>query len=69
VLPLPYTLNNLALLIDRLEERIEKTSIPFLQKQIGAEIERLSKRFEAEYDEFLATNGQSHAKDILKPAV
>lgn len=65
---LPYTLTNLAHLIDRLEERMETTSIPFLQKQIEAELERLSKRFEAEYQEFLATTGQSHTAEMLRPA-
>jgi hypothetical protein len=69
MLALPHTLTNLALLIDRMEERMEKTPIPFLQKQMGADLERLSKRFETEYQEFLAATGQSHTAEMLKPAV
>lgn len=48
---------------------MEKTPIPFLQKQMGADLERLSKRFETEYQEFLAATGQSHTAEMLRPAV
>ena len=48
------TLAHLALLIDLKEELLERTHAPFLRKQLTAELEELSRRFEAE---FLVTTG------------
>ena len=65
---LPYTLTNLALLIDRMEERMEQATIPFLQAQIRSEVERLTKRFETEYEAFMAATGQAHTAQMLRSA-
>ena len=48
----------LAISIDLQEERLEKNPIPFLRKQIVTDLEKLFKRFEAEYQEFMTTTGQ-----------
>ncbi len=62
-------LKHLAVVIDLREERLEKTTIPFLRQQISAQLEVLLKRFEAEYRAFLlATGQQDTAADLLKSA-
>ncbi len=65
---LPYTLTNLALLIDRMEGRMEQTTIPFLQAQIRSEVERLTRRFETEYEAFMTATGQTHTAQMLRSA-
>ena len=64
--PLPATLTHLALIIDLKEERLEKSPIPFIRTQIRAELDGLFRRFEAEYQEFLAATGQSHTAQMLR---
>ena len=61
-------LNHLALLIDLREDRLEKTTVPFLRRQMSVELETLLKRFETEYQEFLLTSGQSASPELLKSA-
>ncbi|MDR3403541.1 MAG: hypothetical protein P4L99_13670 [Chthoniobacter sp.] len=65
---LPPMLNYLALVIDLREERLEKTTIPFLQKQISTELEGLLERFQREYHEYLAATGQSDPAALLRVA-
>jgi hypothetical protein len=65
---LPPMLNHLALLIDLREDRLEKTTVPFLRRQMSVELETLLKRFETEYQEFLLTSGQSASPELLKSA-
>ena len=59
-------LTHLALVIDLREERLERTTIPFLQRQLSAELEVLLKRFQTEYQEFLLAAGQDAG--LLKSA-
>jgi hypothetical protein len=61
-------LNHLALIIDLREERLEKTSVPFLRRQIAAELEVLSARFQREYEAFLLSNGANAAVQPIKAA-
>jgi hypothetical protein len=65
---LPPMLNHLALIIDLREERLERTSVPFLRRQISAELEVLFKRFETEYQAFLLATGQAAPLELLKSA-
>ena len=58
-------LTHLAFLIDRKEERLEKTTIPFLRKQLHAELEELSKRFRAEY---LVSTGRTNREEMWQVA-
>jgi hypothetical protein len=64
----PPMLTYLAMVIDLREERLEKTTIPFLQKQISGELERLVQRFETEYQNFLAVSGHVDPASLLKSA-
>ena len=61
-------LTYLAMVIDLREERLEKTTIPFLQKQISSELEGLLERFQTQYQEYLATTGQSDPAALLRVA-
>jgi hypothetical protein len=63
---LPPMLTHLALVIDLREERLERTTIPFLQRQLSAELEVLLQRFQTQYQEFLLTAGQDAG--LLKSA-
>ena len=54
-------LSYLATLIHLREERLDKTEIPFLRRQIATELEGLMKRFQTEYQEFLTATGQAPA--------
>ena len=65
---LPHTLSHLAVVIHLMEERAERTPIPFLREQICKELEKMTKRFEVEYNEFLAATGQSHTAEMLRRA-
>ncbi len=65
---LPHTLTHLALLIDLLEDRMERTPIPFLRAQIRTELDRLCQRFDTEYHEFMAATGQNHTAQMLRSA-
>ncbi|EDY17769.1 hypothetical protein CfE428DRAFT_4808 [Chthoniobacter flavus Ellin428] len=64
----PPMLTYLAMVIDLREERLEKTTIPFLQKQISVELERLLQRFETEYRNYLAVSGNADPVSLLKSA-
>jgi len=59
-------LTYLASLIHLREERLDKTEIPFLRKQLATELEGLHKRFQTEYQEFLTAAGQTPALVLLK---
>jgi len=61
-------LNYLALVIDLREERLEKTTIPFLQKQISTELEALLERFQTQYQEYLMATGQGDPAALLRVA-
>ncbi len=61
-------LTYLAMVIDLREERLEKTTIPFLQKQISLELDGLMKRFETEYQDYLMASGQENALPVLQAA-
>jgi len=61
-------LTHLAVVIDLKEERLEKTEIPFLRKQLSEDLEKLLKRFETEYQEFLVSTGQSCPAEMLRRA-
>jgi hypothetical protein len=65
---LPPMLTHLALVIDLREERLERTTIPFLRRQISSELEVLFKRFETEYQEFMLASGQSAPEELLQSA-
>lgn len=65
---LPPSLNYLAMVIDIREERLEKTTIPFLKEQIRQELDRLLERFETEYQAYLRISGQGEPAVVLKPA-
>jgi hypothetical protein len=66
---LPPMLTHLALVIDLREQRLEKTTVPFLQKQIRLELDKLFQRFETEYQNYLASSGQSDPAAQSKRAV
>lgn len=59
-------LTHLALVIDLTEDRLEKTSVPFLRTQINAQLEKLFQRFESEYQAFLAATGQAPSVAVLR---
>jgi len=61
-------LTYLAMVIDLREERLEKTTIPFLQKQIRLELDKLLQRFETEYHNYLVVSGQGDPVAVLKSA-
>ena len=61
-------LTHLALVIDLREERLERTTIPFLRRQISSELELLLKRFETEYQEFMLATGQNAPEELLQSA-
>jgi len=61
-------LTHLALVIDLKEERLEKTEIPFLRKQLSEDLEKLLKQFESKYQEFLASTGQACPVETLSRA-
>jgi len=61
-------LTYLAMVIDLREERLEKTTIPFLQKQISLELEKLLERFETEYQNYLMVSGQPDPVTLFKSA-
>ncbi|MEP6668608.1 MAG: hypothetical protein ABJF10_05610 [Chthoniobacter sp.] len=65
---LPPMLTYLAMVIDIREERLEKTTIPFLQKQISAELESLLERFQTQYHDYLVATGQGDPAALLKVA-
>jgi hypothetical protein len=65
---MPPTLTYLAMVIDVREERLEKTTIPFLKKQLEVELDRLFKRFETEYNNYLVTSGQPDPAELLRAA-
>lgn len=65
---IPPMLTYLAMVIDLREERLEKTTIPFLRKQISLELERLLQRFETEYENYLAVSGHADPAMLLKSA-
>jgi len=61
-------LTYLAMVIDIREERLEKTTVPFLQKQFQMELDRLFERFETEYHNYLVVSGQTTPAELLKSA-
>ena len=61
-------LTYLAMVIDLREERLEKTTIPFLQQQIRGELDKLLERFQIEYHNYLVASGQSDPAVLLKSA-
>ncbi len=61
-------LSYLAMVIDPREERLEKTTIPFLKKQISVELEGLLERFQAQYHDYLVATGQSDPAALLRVA-
>jgi hypothetical protein len=61
-------LTYLAMVIDVREERLEKTTIPFLQKQLQEELNQLLARFETEYQNYLTVSGQTDPAALLKSA-
>ncbi len=65
---MPPMLTYLAMVIDVREERLEKTTIPFLKKQLQEELDRLFERFETEYNNYLVTSGQTDPVEILRAA-
>ena len=67
-MPMPPMLTYLAMVIDVREERLEKTTIPFLKKQLQEELDRLFERFETEYNNYLVTSGQTDPVEILRAA-
>lgn len=68
MLTMPPLLTYLAMVIDVREERLEKTTIPFLQKQLQSELDRLFERFATEYQNYLTTSGQTDPVDFLRAA-
>ena len=68
MLTMPPTLTYLAMVIDVREERLEKTTIPFLKKQLQVELDRLFTRFETEYQNYLTTSGQTDPAEFLRAA-
>lgn len=68
MLTMPPMLTYLAMVIDVREERLEKTTIPFLQKQMQQELDRLFERFETEYQNYLVTSGQTDPVEFLRAA-
>ncbi|HSI14654.1 MAG TPA: hypothetical protein VK961_21560 [Chthoniobacter sp.] len=68
MLTMPPTLTYLAMVIDVREERLEKTTIPFLKKQLQVELDRLFSRFETEYQNYLTTSGQTDPAEFLRAA-
>jgi len=65
---LPPLLTYLAMVIDIREERLEKTTIPFLQKQLQQELDRLFERFQTEYRNYLTTSGHTDPAEFLRAA-
>ena len=65
---MPPMLTYLAMVIDLREDRLEKTTIPFLQKQIRLELDKLLERFQIEYHNYLVASGQSDPVALLKSA-
>ena len=65
---MPPMITYLAIVIDLQEERLEKNPIPFLRTQIVTDLEKLFKRFEAEYQEFILTTGQCPTMETLRAA-
>ena len=65
---MPPMLTYLAMVIDVREERLEKTTIPFLQKQLREELDQLLERFETEYQNYLTVSGQTDPAALLKSA-
>jgi hypothetical protein len=63
---MPPMLTYLAMVIDVREERLEKTTVPFLQKQIRLELDKLLERFETEYCNYLTVSGQGDPALLLK---
>ena len=63
---MPPMLTYLAMVIDVREERLEKTTVPFLQNQIRLELDKLLERFEIEYRNYLAVSGQGDPAMFLK---
>lgn len=61
-------LTYLAVVIDLREDRLERTTIPFLRRQISSELEILFKRLEAEYHAFLLAADQDASAALLKSA-
>lgn len=68
MLTMPPMLTYLAMVIDVREERLEKTTIPFLKKQLQQELEHLFERFETEYNNYLRTSGQTDPVEFLRAA-
>jgi hypothetical protein len=65
---LPPMLTYLAMVINLREDRLEKTTVPFLQKQIRLELDKLLQRFETEYRNYLASSGEKDPVSLLKRA-
>lgn len=65
---MPPMLTYLAMVIDIREERLEKTTIPFLQKQLQLELDRLFERFETEYHNYLMVSAEAKPMELLKSA-
>ena len=55
------SLVHLASMIDAKETKLEKTTPPFLRRELVAELESLMRRFQVEYEQFLAATCQSPA--------
>ena len=62
---LPPVLTYLAMVIDLREDKLEKTTVPFLQKQIRLELDRLLERFETEYRNYLVVSGEGDPVALL----
>ena len=67
-MPMPPMLTYLAMVIDLREERLEKTTIPFLQNQIRAELDRLLEQFETQYQNYLLVSGHADPSVLLQRA-
>ena len=65
---MPPMLTYLAMVIDIREERLERTTIPFLQRQLQLELDRLFERFAAEYSNYLTTSGNTDPAELLRLA-
>ena len=51
-----------------LQEQLYQKDIPFLQKQIRLELDKLLERFQIEYHNYLVASGQSDPVALLKSA-
>ena len=59
--PIPSILH-LASMIDAKESKLERTTTPFIRRQLMADLESLVRRFQVEYQLCLGENAHMHAE-------